>query len=135
MGPILCYLLRDAVPPSGPAAVPTPLTRVCLLVFLTLCVLAPFACTILGILSIRRIRRSGGALIGLPLAVAVALFYPLAILDGLISIVPIYLLRGQPPEDSIVQAAFVLLAVAVVDFLIVWAVWRAVRKPVRAGHG
>ena len=51
---------------------------------LPLGLLAPFGCTALGCLGISRIRASQGRLIGMPLAVAVALFYPLLVLDGVL---------------------------------------------------
>jgi hypothetical protein len=48
---------------------------------LALALIAPFAATILGFLSISQIRNSNGRVYGLPLAVFTSLFYPILFLS------------------------------------------------------
>lgn len=69
---------------SSDAESPIWLTILLLGVLLPLAATAPFGTTILGFLSIGDIRHSEGNVVGLPLALFDALFYPLLLLDGLI---------------------------------------------------
>jgi len=104
---------------------------------LPLGVLAPFGTTILGWLAVGDIRRLAGRLTGLGLAVFDGLFFPLLALDAFVVWVWIEGLRwlqGEVTQDlSVAGPAPVLLALgaaatgALVDFLIVRRVWRAVR--------
>ncbi|MBI2924155.1 MAG: serine/threonine protein kinase [Verrucomicrobia bacterium] len=113
---------------------------------------APLGTTILGLLALRDIRHSRGRIVGLPLALADALLFPLLLLDGLIaaffSVLAPNLVRvihqmTAPAPDSPMPAwlnaamllAYVLalLVIAVVDFWIVRAAWRAARKPLVTG--
>jgi hypothetical protein len=102
----------------------------------------PIATTILGIAAIRDIRYSNGRIIGLPLALADALFFPLLILDGLVLIflraavhgTSLYLIPERLPSigHPLIVLAFVLgfLLCAALDYLIVRGAWRAARRPV-----
>jgi len=90
-----------------------------LIACLILGVSAPFGCTTLGCLGISRIRHSGGRLIGLPLAVGVALLYPLLALDATVFAV----------ASRSGQALVGLLIVIALDIYIVRAAWRAASKP------
>ncbi|MBI3861536.1 MAG: protein kinase [Planctomycetia bacterium] len=99
--------------------------------------LAPIGTTILGVQSIGHIKRSGGNIVGLPVAVADALFFPLLVLDFLITaivaaVVMAVLFAAHPdgPQGNFVFAlpAILTLSVAVplsawIDFLIIRAVW------------
>jgi len=97
------------------------------LVILPLGVLAPFVCTTLGCLGISRIRHSRGRLIGLPLAVPVALFYPLLVLDGVIFTVVYVVTDGS--EHWRVIYAVTALVILVLDVYIVRAAWKAAARP------
>jgi predicted Ser/Thr protein kinase len=97
---------------------------------------APFGATILGWLAVSDIRRSRGRIAGLPLAVFDGLFFPLLVLD-------VFMFLGvrngfywftatqldpsfkNPPSELVTLGA--LLVCAVVDFLIIRRVWRAVK--------
>ena len=54
------------------------------LTVLPLGIISPFATTILGFISISQIRASKGKLVGKPLALIDALFYPILVFDGLL---------------------------------------------------
>jgi hypothetical protein len=97
---------------------------------LPLGVISPFATTILGIVSLSQIRASGGRLIGKPLALIDALFYPLLLLDGLLVALLAWIIAtvaaGQLAlAESLTWLAYVL--VIIVDLLIVTMVWRKIR--------
>lgn len=98
--------------------------------------LAPFGTTLLGWLAVGDIRRSRGRVGGLPLAVADGLFFPLLGLDA-----ALYLgLSGafywftaqfldpsfQNPPRSLVTIGVTLIC-ALLDFMIIRRVWRALR--------
>jgi hypothetical protein len=97
---------------------------------LPLGILAPFASTALGCLGISQIRSSRGRLIGMPLAVAVALLYPLLALDGMLLFLGFSLADGS--EYWRIYLAVTALIILVLDVFIVRAVWKAVAKPVDA---
>jgi hypothetical protein len=92
---------------------------------LALAISGPIGATILGIIAISQIRRFNGALYGMPLAVADALFFPLLIIDGLIVAIVIGLFmatvsaRSQDPMVPPLTAATVAAAL-VLD----WWIWR-----------
>jgi tRNA A-37 threonylcarbamoyl transferase component Bud32 len=101
----------------------------------------PILGTILGCIAIKDIRYSGGHIVGLPLAVADALFFPLLVLDALVLFGLQIALRGSVVyffphhapgfgEVSIV-ATFLLgfLICAALDYVLVSACWRAARRP------
>ena len=111
--------------------------------------------TILGLISIRQIRRSAGRLYGLGLALFDTLLFPLLILDGVIflcwhgflktivekPVLPASIQKmigvnyADPYENPnpILLVCLVVLTSAVVDFLIVRWAWRALSKPVTSG--
>jgi hypothetical protein len=108
---------------------------------------APFGTTVLGIMSISNIRHSHGRLIGMPLAVADALFYPVLLLDCLILALSICLVllvvffaeaagaRGL--SILAVGGPAVLLALPVcvlVDFLLARAVWRTSTRGLKGAN-
>lgn len=93
--------------------------------------------TILGWVSIAQIRRSGGKLRGLGLAVFDGLVFPLLGLFGIIAILTREFatgFMGWPPDDQArnsqgIVVTCVLFAVA--SFLIIRTVWKMVNKPTR----
>jgi tRNA A-37 threonylcarbamoyl transferase component Bud32 len=122
-------------PPPGPAWWQVVLS----LTLLPLGVAAPFGTTILGWVAISQIRHSCGRLYGLGLAVFDALAYPLLASDALILAPALLMLSSSAAQvpGQVVRpwigywwvwlAAFGLIAV--VDWLIVRAVWRSAKKP------
>ena len=100
---------------------------------------SPFIATLLGWIAVAQIRRSGGKMYGLGLAVFDGLLFPLLLLDAVLFVVYaaiIRALRGLPLELSdaagialvIGLGVFALALIAWLDFWIVRAVWRAVNK-------
>lgn len=101
---------------------------------------APIGTTILGAVAVGHVKRSGGRIIGLPLAVADALFFPLLALDGLIIAVVAAMIMAMlsraypqgPPAGAnniLPDLLGVLLTIppsAGIDFLIARNVWRSV---------
>jgi serine/threonine protein kinase len=97
--------------------------------------------TMLGISAIKDIRYSNGRIVGLPLAVADALFFPLLLLDALVLFglqiamrgTVGYLIPHHAPGigDPSIAATFLLglLLCAALDYVIVSACWRAARRP------
>ncbi len=93
---------------------------------------APIGTTVLGAISISNIKKSAGKLLGLPLAFADAVFFPLLLLDVLLctmSGAALVFLEGKLQFGHIGAGEMVLLEslLAIVgDFLIVRALWRKV---------
>ncbi len=104
---------------------------------------APFGTTILGIVAISDIRHSQGRLLGLPLAVCDALFYPLLFLDGIailvVGIVCQFIILSAmhfadwPGIPYWFLAVFVMLLsvplCVLLDSFIVRAVWKRSKMP------
>ena len=143
------WTMRSSVALSGPAATqpPGPAWWQYLLMFtlLPLGITSPFGTTILGWISVTRIRRSAGKLHGMWLAVFDGLLFPLLILAGLIGwfwhwvfydLIRAAIIAGQPElstmERLIVDntTAFTVLATLVsslvAGFLVTRMAWRAV---------
>ena len=122
-------------------------------VFTLLTIAAPLGATILGWVAVTQIRRSGGNLYGLGLAAFAGLLFPLLALDGLIgwgwfialqsysdfNINPanFHLHNARQGLDAFplqnlkaVLLLATLITVVVVDGLLIWWAWRAVKKPV-----
>jgi hypothetical protein len=104
---------------------------------------APLGTTILGWVAARQIRHSAGKLYGMWLAVFDGLLFPLLVLDFVIYLFASYprgiwiaALResgtNSASEEDLVRLIFaivVFVACALVDLLIIRAVWRALNKP------
>jgi len=105
---------------------------------------APFITTILGWIAVSQIRRSAGKIYGLWLAVFDGLFFPLLVLDFVIYLVASHLQgvwimamrnseTNSASEEDLVRpilAIVVFFICALVDWLIIRRVWRAVNQPV-----
>ncbi len=91
---------------------------------LPLGIISPFACTMLGAVSVYRIRASRGRVYGMPFAVAVMLLYPLLVMDGIIlAIIPF-----QQNLPTLLLLLIGLVVVFVLDIviygLVLWLVTR-----------
>ena len=93
---------------------------------LPLSVVAPFASTALGFISISQIRKPNGTSYGLPLAVFVSLFSPIIVLD-LILIIIGWTFLGSIEGLSIIPLAW-LFIILVIDYLIIRLTWRYATK-------
>jgi hypothetical protein len=129
-------VVSAGAPSPGPAWWPAVLSITLLPLGLT----APFGATILGWVAVSQIRRSAGKLHGLWLAMFDGLFFPLLALDALIFIIG-WFAAGQmvsgafgdtPDAGGKTTLFFVIwlsgatLAAAILDWLIIRRVWRAV---------
>ena len=98
---------------------------------------APFGTTALGWLAVSHIRREGGRISGLPLALFDGLFFPLLALDAFLAWVWVsglewfktrttleFFLTGPPPAFIAIGA---VILCALVDLFIIRRVWRALR--------
>lgn len=93
---------------------------------LLLAVIAPFASTALGLISISQIRNSNGGIYGLPLAVFVSLFYPIIILS-LFLVFTGWTFLGSLSGSSLIPLAWLFL-ILLVDYLIIRFTWRAANR-------
>jgi hypothetical protein len=103
---------------------------------------AVFAMTILGWVAVTQIRRSAGKLHGLWLAVFDGLLFPLLVLDGALAWLWLVLAKLFARQvlglqnslfldlwDLTIWVSLALASVALVDWLIIRRVWRAVNRP------
>jgi tRNA A-37 threonylcarbamoyl transferase component Bud32 len=103
---------------------------------------APFVTTILGWIAVSQIRRSAGKLHGLWLAVFDGLLFPLLVLDGALAWLWLVLAKLFARQvlglqnslfldlwDLTIWVSLALASVALVDWLIIRRVWRAVNRP------
>ena len=100
------------------------ISYISLFVILPLSVLSPFGSTALGWIAISKIKSARGRLIGMPLAVGVALFYPLCALDGVLAYCATLLCQDSWRDHwqwVTVVSAIIILAL---DFFIIRAVWK-----------
>ena len=116
--------------PDGVADEPTVFNDLMMIVFFVLLPLglsAPFGTTILGLISVSEIRHSRGRLLGLPLAVADTLLFPLLLID-----VIIFFVFANIPIRIGTQFVMMgaLVTCVVVDILIVRWAWRRAKQPV-----
>ena len=97
---------------------------------LPLGIISPFATTILGLVSISQIRASKGNLVGKPLALIDALFYPVLVLDGLLIAFMFFIIANIPDGNLALTEALSLLSyilVIIVDLIIVVIAWLKIR--------
>ena len=145
---VMLWLARAGVTPGRPA--PGPVWWQALLSFtlLPLGVISPFGTTILGWIGVSQIRRSAGRLYGMWLALFDGLLFPLLALDGLVvfaCVLAARLVAGSRrlhgslfldvPEFTVWLLLTILIS-ALVDYVIIRWVWRAVNRPlegVRSG--
>jgi hypothetical protein len=99
---------------------------------LALAISGPIGATILGIIAISQIRRSNGALYGMPLAVADALFFPLLVIDALIIAFVVGLFMATATRyAALAMLAPVGAATAAGVLVLDWWIWR---RAVRAAE-
>ncbi len=115
-----------AVPSSGGASISTG-QWIARFTILPLGIIAPFACTALGLMGISEIRKSRGEVVGMPLATVVALFYPVVILDAILFFLTVRLFDSAPYWNLAIIAG--VLLILVIDFFIIRAAWRTTSKP------
>ena len=121
----------NSITVQGPQDPPSPSRSIgqwlLVLSVLPLGITAPFGTTGLGLLSISAIRKSQGRLVGLPLALADALFFPLLFLNALLVTIIVSLTYSLKWPDNIpFTIGFSLLICIVIDFLLVRMAWNKV---------
>jgi hypothetical protein len=120
--------------------------RMIALVVLLAGAVAPVATTVLGIVSLRDVRYSRGRIVGLPLALFDAVFFPLLILDAIVigscAFLATLILRLVDPGIAGIGAPDLVLTIAVgvglflallIDLYLIRVAWRAARRPVFQG--
>ena len=127
---------RGTFSPPVPAAAFSAWAWILVLTVLPIGLISPFGTTILGVMAISNIRHSEGRLIGLPLAVADALLYPLLIVDLLVVVLcaaglPVLLTTATaivglnlPSFTRLAVLGVGIPACVLLDVLIVRFVWR-----------
>ena len=113
--------------------------------FLLLGLLGILGMPLLGCIAVSQIRRSAGKLYGMWLAVFDGLFFPLLVLDGVIAWLWLVLAKLFARQvlglqnslfldvwDLTIWVSLALASAALVNWLIIRPVWRAVNKPVAA---
>ena len=123
---LLCFFIlsarTSAEGPPDPGWTPLDYFQVLLLfVLLPLGISAPFGTTTLGLISLSEIRHSRGRLVGLPLALADALLFPLLLIDLIILVA---CANFPVPVPTPLVLIVGLLICAVVDWLVVRWAWR-----------
>lgn len=97
---------------------------------LPLGILSPFVTTISGLVAMSQIRASKGKLVGKPLALIDALFYPLLLLDGLV-LALLFAIIASIPEGNLAltetMAMLGYLAVIILDVVVVAIAWARLR--------
>lgn len=123
-GVIMALMMFIAVPGGGGTTTWQWIAR---FTILPLGILAPFVCTVMGFMGISAIRQSQGKLMGMPLALLDALFYPVIILDALLFTLALWLFEGVAYLNIILGV--VVLLMLLVDYFITRLMWRAAIKP------
>jgi hypothetical protein len=124
--PALLFMMNTAQRTDGETTFVIP-THVMLMGVLSIVgAAAPLGTTILGALAIGHIKRSGGRIIGLPLAVADVLFFPLLAVFAGIAVPLALALHSLLPLQLVVVAIPSAVLALVVCLVIGNAVWRAV---------
>jgi uncharacterized membrane-anchored protein YhcB (DUF1043 family) len=120
----LCFILASwfltATEPSGSRPEKPIWEMILNFTLLPLGITAPIGATVLGWMSISRIRRSAGRIHGMPLAVLTALLFPMLALDVLI----VWLSMGV--KLGFGEAVFLCVPI---DGFLIWVVWRSLQPP------
>jgi hypothetical protein len=127
---LMLFVVSGSSSSTGGGTSPTAWQWIARFTILPLGILAPFACTALGLMGVSEIRKSRGTVVGMPLAVFVGLFYPVIVLDTLLFILALWLF-GDESYWNIVLLVDVLLMI-VLDFIIIRTTWRTATRPGRA---
>ncbi|MBE7494215.1 MAG: serine/threonine protein kinase [Verrucomicrobiaceae bacterium] len=99
---------------------------------------APIGTTILGAISMSKIKKSGGKLYGLPLAFADTVFFPLLLLHGTMAvmlgllIITIMKMAGVNAGLGAAEMGLLAMLPLIADFFIARALWRKVTRPAGA---
>jgi len=127
------------VGPETAVAAPTPQEHFFFTILMGLLLLiaisAPIGTTILGAVSVHKIKRSGGKLYGLPLAFADVVFFPMLLLHGamavLLGLLVVTLIQLAGVNAGLGAAEMGLLAMLplIADFFIVRSLWRRTVGP------
>jgi hypothetical protein len=142
IGP-LWFIPARVDPPGYPPVHAIFIIHLLELLLLALAWTAPFGTTILGWIAVAQIRRGAGKLYGLGLAVFDGLLFPLLSLDAVIGLVVLFGIRlvGMPGSPFAGINRFTALVIftpvffaliAIIDFLIVRLIWRAVKRSMGA---
>lgn len=124
-GLLLVLLFIPVSATTGPTITPT--WQIALrYALLLLAVIAPFASTALGFMSISQIRKSKSAIYGLPLAVFVGLFYPIIFLT-LFLIFLGWTFLAPISGSSLIPLAWLFL-ILLLDYLIVRFSWSFAKR-------
>lgn len=91
-----------------------------------LALIAPFAATVLGFLSISQIRNSNGRVYGLPLAVFTSLFYPILFLS-LILVFLGWTFLASISGSSLIPLIW-LFVILLIDYLIIRFTWQTAKR-------
>ena len=129
----LAAIVSQVAPTSVVLPNEPPVFRPAKLVILLLCLVGCFCLplnTLLGWIAVTQIRRSAGKLHGLWLAVFDGLLFPLLLADAGIGIFWMGVLRAVFNDHRLIPVVglLALLTMALVDWLIIRRVWRAVNK-------
>lgn len=121
-GILMALLMLVAIPGGGVGGAMTGWQWLARYIILPLGIVAPFACTALGIMGISEINKSGGRIIGLPLALFVGIFYPILLIDGILFVLALRLFDGASYWNIAILVS--VLFILVVDFFIIRTAWR-----------
>ncbi len=122
-GIINAFLLFIAVPGGGSTTIWQWIAR---FTILPLGIMAPFACTGLGLIAVSQIRKSNGRIVGLPLALFVGLFYPIIILDGVLFVLTLWMFDGRTFLQ--IAIAITVLVIVALDYFIIRQGWKTVTQ-------
>jgi hypothetical protein len=119
-------LLFFPIFPSNTETIPTFWQWILRFTILPLGILAPFACTIIGLLGISEIRKSSGRVIGLPLSFFVTIFYPIIFLDLLLFWITASIFSSTDYWNIVF--AMCIIIILVLDYVIIKAGWKVVNR-------
>jgi len=110
--------------------------RIYQFVIFPLGITAPFGCTALGLMAVSKIRASGGRLIGMPLAVSIAVLFPVVIADAMVAIGAFTILQElqEPVWVRVLVITASPIVVVALGFVIFRAVWRWANRPLKSGE-
>jgi hypothetical protein len=108
----------------NPGATPTFWQWILRFTILPLGILAPFACTALGLMGISEIRISEGKVVGMPLAFFVGIFYPILVLDVVLFLFTAMVFSAEDYWNIVL--AISLIVILIVDYFSLKYAWRKI---------